>query len=77
MVGNGTLEQVLDALEGRRKQAPYCVGDCFTAVDVCLGRQIGGACSLAQSKAGRSSRNISTASWAALPAPAPPKRITP
>lgn len=41
MMGYGTLEHTLNALEGRLKQSPFFAGDRFSAVDVYLGSQIG------------------------------------
>jgi len=41
MVGWGSVEAVVDALEGAVSQADYLAGDTFTAADVYLGAQIG------------------------------------
>jgi glutathione S-transferase len=41
LTGYGTLQHVLDALEGAVRQGPYLLGDQFTAADVYLGSQIG------------------------------------
>ena len=41
MVGWGSLEAVMDALDGAVSQADYLAGDAFTAADVYLGAQIG------------------------------------
>lgn len=41
MVGFGSMQDVLDALEGAVKDREYIVGDSFTAADVYVGAQIG------------------------------------
>lgn len=41
MVGYGSLESVLDVLEGAVSKSEYVVGDRFTAADIYLGSQIG------------------------------------
>lgn len=41
MVGYGSIEQVVDALEFAVSQSPYIAGDSFTAADVYVGSQIG------------------------------------
>ncbi len=41
MVGYGSLDRVVDALDGALKAAPYLCGDRFTAADVYVGSQIG------------------------------------
>lgn len=38
--GYGSLERVLDALEGRINDAPYMAGDSFSAADVYIGGQL-------------------------------------
>lgn len=41
MAGYGSLEAVMDALEGAVSQGDYIVGDRFTAADLYIGSQIG------------------------------------
>ena len=41
MVGWGSVEAVMDALEGAVSGSDYLAGDAFTAADVYLGAQIG------------------------------------
>jgi glutathione S-transferase len=41
MCGYGSLDNVLDALEGAVSASPYIAGDRFTAADVYVGSQIG------------------------------------
>ncbi len=41
MVGYGSLDAVLDTLEGALRDRPYITGDNFTAADVYVGAQIG------------------------------------
>lgn len=41
MVGYGSMDAVLDALEGCLQQGPFWLGERFSAVDVYLGSQIG------------------------------------
>jgi glutathione S-transferase len=41
MVGYGSFEEVIDALEGRLAASPYLAGERFTAADVSTGSQIG------------------------------------
>ena len=41
MVGYGSQERTLAALEGQLKRSEYIAGDCFTAADVYVGSHIG------------------------------------
>ena len=41
MIGYGSVERALGALEAAVSQADYLVGDKFTAADVYVGSQIG------------------------------------